>query len=82
MNNCGNYELQQVKSVPNAGSIELDCPLKYDYTAVGKVVVVRVPRFNSLDVESSGTITGDTWDGTTGGVVVVEVKGIHRRLIN
>lgn len=75
LNNCGNYELIQVNSVPNGSTINLDCPLKYDYTAAGKVQVVRVPRYNTLTVNSGSTITTDAWNGNVGGIVAIEVLG-------
>ena len=75
LDNCGNYEFVQVRSVPNASSITLDCALANDYTALGKVIIVRVPRYSSLTVTSAGTITCPAWNGTTGGVVSVEVNG-------
>ncbi|MDQ3047599.1 MAG: hypothetical protein M3R27_08640, partial [Bacteroidota bacterium] len=73
-NNCGNYEMAQVNSVPNATTIILDCALQKNYTVTGKVQVIRVPRFNNLIINAPGTLTGQTWNGTTGGVVAVEVK--------
>lgn len=74
-NNCGNYEFAEVAAVPSATEIELSCALKNDYTAAGKVVVVRVPRYSALDIPNSATITADTWDGEKGGFLVVEVEG-------
>ncbi|TAL57904.1 MAG: hypothetical protein EPN85_12900 [Bacteroidetes bacterium] len=73
-NNCGNWEFAEVKSVPNATSIALDCPLTYSYTATGKTQVVRVPRYSSLTVNAGGVITCDTWNGTIGGVCAIEVE--------
>ncbi len=74
-NNCGNYEFAQVNSVPNGSSISVDCGLNYAYTASGKVQVIKVPRYTGLDVTGAGSITCPAWNGTTGGIVVVEVDG-------
>jgi gliding motility-associated-like protein len=74
-NASGNYEFAQVNSVPNSTSIVLDCQLTHSYVATGKVQVIRVPRYNNLLINSPGTITSPLWNGTTGGVVVVEVAG-------
>jgi len=74
-NNCGNYEFLQVESVPNATTINLDCPLNFDYTASGNVVVVRVPRYSSLTINAGGIITADTWNGSIGGIIAIEVNG-------
>jgi len=72
-NNAGNYEFVEVASVPNSTSIQLKCGLKNDYTDTARVQVVRVPRYNDLTVNSS--ITADPWDGSTGGIVAIEVLG-------
>lgn len=75
--NCGNYEFAQVKSIISATQIELECGLTYNYSSTGKTQVVRVPRYNSLTVTGTGTLTTDAWNGTTGigGVLVAEVDG-------
>ncbi|MEY4594291.1 MAG: hypothetical protein RIQ47_701, partial [Bacteroidota bacterium] len=74
-NNCGNYELRQVLSVPTPTTINLSCGLQKSYTASGKAQVVRVPRYTTLTINSGGSITCPTWNGTTGGVVAIEVDG-------
>jgi gliding motility-associated-like protein len=74
-NNCGRYEYAEVLSVPNATSITIDCGLTYSYTSSGKVQIVRVPRYNTLTLTSPGVLTCQTWNGTTGGVLAVEVLG-------
>ncbi len=73
-NNCGNYELAQVNTVPTGTSITIFCGLRYNYTASGRVQVIRVPRYTTLTVNNS--LTGQTWNGTTGGIVSVEVQGL------
>lgn len=73
-NNCGNWEFAQVYSVPNGTSITVDCPLTNNYTSAGRVVVVRVPRYSSLTINSPGSITCDTWNGSIGGVCAIEVE--------
>jgi hypothetical protein len=76
---CGRYELAQVRSVPTSTTIELDCGTTYDYFATGgtprKVMVIRVPRWTTLTVNAGGVLTCDDWNGTTGGVLAVEVQG-------
>ncbi len=74
-NNCGNYEFLQVESVPNPTTINLDCPLNFDYTALGNVVIVRIPRYSSLTVNAGGILTADAWNGLTGGILAIEVTG-------
>lgn len=74
-NNCGNYEFVEVRKSNSPDSIGLACALTHDYTAAGKVQIVRVPRYNSLTVNSGASITCPAWNGSTGGLVIVEVKG-------
>ncbi|MCW3078500.1 MAG: hypothetical protein JWO32_3109 [Bacteroidetes bacterium] len=71
-NNAGNNEYAQIASI-NSNIISIDCPLKYTYLSSGKAQVVRVPRYLSLTV--TGTITCPPWNGSTGGVVAIEVLG-------
>ena len=70
-NNCGNYEYAEVKSVISPTQIELLCGLAHDYTASGKVQIVRVPRYNNLTL--TDTLTTEPWNGNTGGILAVEV---------
>ncbi|HNS12414.1 MAG TPA: PKD domain-containing protein [Bacteroidia bacterium] len=74
-NSCGNNEFVQVASVPGANVINLSCPLKNDYSAVGVTQVLRVPRYTTLTVNSTGMLTCPSWNGATGGVLAVEVQG-------
>ncbi|MDQ3190035.1 MAG: PKD domain-containing protein [Bacteroidota bacterium] len=73
-NNSGLYEFQEVLSISNNNTITLACPLQNSYTSSGKVQVIRVPRYLSLTI-NSGVLTAPFWNGTTGGVLSVEVKG-------
>lgn len=74
-NDCGRYEFHQVFALPNATSIVLDCGLLNNYSASGKTQIVRVPRLSALTVNAGASITGDTWNGTIGGIVSAEVNG-------
>ena len=74
-NNAGKYELAEVKSVSGANTISLMCPLINNYTISGHVQVVRVPRFVNLTLNANTSIVPSLWNGTTGGVVAVEVNG-------
>ena len=74
-NNCGNHEFAEVASVPSGTSITLSCPLAYNYTAAGKTQIIRVPRFTTLTVNGGSSVSPPAWNGSTGGVVVVEVQG-------
>lgn len=74
-NNTGNYEFVQVKNVPNATTVIFDCPLKRNYTASGRVLIVRVPRYLSLTINGGGILTTSQWNGSSGGILAVEVNG-------
>lgn len=73
-NNCGNHEFAQINAVLSGTSFSLDCALMKNYTNTGNVQVVRVPRYSALTVSGAGNITCPPWNGSVGGVVVVEVE--------
>lgn len=74
-NSAGLYEFVCVAAVPTTTSITLTTPLLNSYAAAGHAQVVRVPRFTTLSVTGTGTITATTWNGNTGGVVAIETTG-------
>src|SRR6185312_2684744 len=74
-NNCGNNEIREVLSVPNSTTINLTCSLVNNYTAAGKVQIVRVPRYSQLTINNGGEITCDAWDSMSGGIIAIEVLG-------
>lgn len=73
-NNCGNYEFLEVASVPNSTTITFTCNIEKNYTANGKTQVVRIPRYTSLTINAGASITGEAWNGTTGGIVAIEAE--------
>lgn len=74
-NNAGKYEMVEVRSVAGANTINLMCGLKNAYTASGHVQVIRVPRLVNLTLNANTSLVPSLWDGTTGGVVALEVNG-------
>jgi gliding motility-associated-like protein len=74
-NNCGKYEQVEVLSVSGTNTINLSCGLQNSYTSSGHVQVIRVPRYNNLTLNAAATIVPTAWNGTTGGVVAIEVNG-------
>lgn len=74
-NNCGNYEMAEVATVPNGTTITLSCALQKNYSTSGRTQVVRVPRYTTLTINGAGTLTCPGWNGSTGGVLVVETQG-------
>lgn len=73
---AGKYEFAEVKSVSGNHNIELTCPLDNTYYTGDNdhPQVVRIPRYKNLTVPSNTSITSSKWDGTTGGVVAIEVE--------
>lgn len=74
-NNCGNYEFAEVESTNGTNEIMIRCGLQNSYTASGHTQVIRVPRYTTLTINNNGVLTGETWNGSTGGIVVAEVDG-------
>jgi uncharacterized repeat protein (TIGR01451 family) len=82
---AGNFEyVVATNSISSSGgTINLSSTLKYSYAnsdnsgASGqgqkRFQVIRVPQYNNLTL--SGTIEAPKWDGSTGGVVAVDVAG-------
>jgi gliding motility-associated-like protein len=74
----GVYQFAQVLSTPTADTIVIDCPLNYSYymntNGFFRAIVVRVPRYTTLTINGGGVLTCDDWNGTTGGVLAVEVE--------
>ncbi|MEL7188968.1 MAG: hypothetical protein AAGK17_05395 [Pseudomonadota bacterium] len=74
---AGRYEFHTVKSVSGNTIILHDfggacLGLEYTYTVSGKAQIIRVPQYRNLTV--NGSIVPRVWDGTTGGVVVMDVS--------
>jgi hypothetical protein len=74
-NNAGKFEQAEVRAVGGTTSITLQCNLVNSYNTAGKVQIVRIPRFNNLTVNTNTSIVPSAWNGTTGGVVALEVNG-------
>lgn len=71
----GNFELREVASVGGTTQINLTCPLENNYLSAGKVQVIRVPRYGNLTINNPGAVISPDWNGTTGGVIAIEVDG-------
>jgi|GEM_PF-2404794 len=85
---AGRYEYAIVSNVAISGSditLTLNKGLAYSYENVNfadisgnqagqrRFQVIRVPQYSTLTV--SGSITGSAWNGSTGGVLVLDVAG-------
>ncbi len=74
-NNAGHYEYAEIAAVSGSNSITLNCGLEHNYDITGHVQVIRVPRYQDLEIQNNTSISGPQWNGLSGGVVVVEVDG-------
>jgi len=71
---CGNFEWVEVKGLAANNVIVLSCGLQNNYTASGKVQIVRVPRYENLTLQNGCIVSAPSWDGQTGGIVVIETN--------
>ncbi|MBO0356627.1 cadherin-like domain-containing protein [Hymenobacter sp. BT186] len=87
---AGHYEYASVKSITTSGgnlTITLNKGLAYGYETVDyanisgtqtgqrRFQVIRVPQYATLTFAAGSTVTGPAWDGSTGGVLVLDVAG-------
>ncbi|MEP7340906.1 MAG: DUF11 domain-containing protein, partial [Acidobacteriota bacterium] len=76
LNNAGRHEFVTVNKVQgNTITINPPCGgLRFSYTASGKVQVIRVPQYTQMTINSGASLTAPAWNGTFGGIVVVDVQ--------
>lgn len=72
-NNSGNYEFATIASV-SGNTIYLNFSLVNTYSVPGLVQLVRVPQYANVTV--SPVLSCPAWNGSTGGVLVLEASGI------
>ncbi|MBK9248249.1 MAG: hypothetical protein IPM69_09105 [Ignavibacteria bacterium] len=70
-NTCGNHEFARISGITN-NTIFLQKSLLNGYTISGKVQLVRVPEYEDVTIKDS--IICPTWDGSVGGIIVLDVK--------
>jgi hypothetical protein len=68
------YEIKCVQSVPNSTTINIGTPLKNSYTTNGNTQIVRIPRFTTLTIPVSQSVSPANWNGATGGVTIIEIQ--------
>ena len=79
---AGYYEYATVSSV-SGSTLTLTVGLSNNYknrtfgaNGIRTFQVIRVPRYYTLTVTSTGTITAPAWDGSTGGVVILDAANL------
>ncbi|HEX6429472.1 MAG TPA: T9SS type A sorting domain-containing protein [Niastella sp.] len=75
-NGAGTYELATVSGV-TGNTITICNTFANAFTVSGtqRVQIVRIPRLNDLTINSGASLTANAWNGSTGGIVAVEVTG-------
>ncbi|MGA3121256.1 MAG: hypothetical protein ABSF69_10865 [Polyangiaceae bacterium] len=77
LNGAGLFELVTLANVNgNTLTLAAGCGLRNGYSASAHTQVIWVPQYQSLSVSASGSITAPPWDGTTGGVIVIEAGSV------
>lgn len=71
-NGAGSFEKAEIQAIAG-GTIHLTQDLVNTYNFGGRVQMVSVPVYQNANV--TGSLTGQAWNGTTGGVVVLDVRG-------
>ena len=75
----GNYEFLEINSVtpPNTLNLKTTIQKSYDSTTWSnqRVIVQRVPQWTTVTVQSTGTLTANAWNGTSGGIIVFRANG-------
>ena len=72
LNTCGNYEFGHVSSIVG-NTIFLTAPLLRNYTVTGRVQLIKVPQYTNAVI--TAPVTCPVWNGSVGGVVVIECSG-------
>ncbi len=74
-NLVGQYEYTRIQSI-SADTLLFSNLLSYTYNATTiKHQVIVVPNYDNLTIVSGGYLTCHNWDGSTGGVLPLRVKG-------
>jgi gliding motility-associated-like protein len=71
-NDCGNYEIAVISSITGS-TVFFQYQLLNSYTPSGRVQMIRIPQYTNVTVSS--TLTCAPWNGSTGGVLIMEVSG-------
>jgi hypothetical protein len=70
--NCGNYEFNEVASV-SGNTVKLKYVITRQYTVADKVQLISVPVY--MNASTTAPVTCQAWNGSTGGVLAMEVRG-------
>ncbi|WP_341901524.1 PKD domain-containing protein [Fluviicola taffensis] len=71
-NSSGHYEFATISSI-SGNLVSFQYRLLNSYEVTGLVQLILVPQYSNTTV--TGTLTAPDWNGSTGGVLVMEVSG-------
>jgi hypothetical protein len=80
---AGNYEYNIISTYNSGtGAVTLEYPLLNSYstrsfsasTGIQRYQLIRVPRFYRLSIDAGASVTASPWDGSSGGVIVLEAS--------
>jgi GEVED domain/Secretion system C-terminal sorting domain len=75
LNNCGKYEFLTIATV-NATTVTTTNSPQFTYDMTGQVQLVKVAQYaGPTTTVSAAGVTCPAWDGSTGGVIVLEANG-------
>jgi hypothetical protein len=77
-NGAGLFEKAEIQGI-SGNSVYFTQNLINTYDFAGKVQMISIPVYQNATV--SGVLTGQAWDGSTGGVVVLEARGTLNVLV-
>jgi len=76
LNGAGTYELATVSGVTgNTITICNNFANAFTVSGTQRVQVVRIPRLSGLTINGGANLTANAWNGSTGGIVAIEVTG-------
>ena len=82
---AGNYEYNSVASVAGT-TVNLSYTLANNYynriystgNSIQHYQVIRVPRYYNFTIKSGASVTAPSWNGSTGGIVVIEATNTFK----
>ncbi len=72
LNSCGNYEFNHIASI-SGNTISFMSPLQRIYNVAGSVQLIKVPQYANATI--TAPVSCPSWNGSTGGVVIIECSG-------
>lgn len=73
--NTGNWDYVTISSVSGT-TLNLSTPLRVAFT-LGTATVVRVPQYDTFNLNSGGVLTCSAYNGTRGGVIAIAANTIN-----